>query len=184
MNSLKRTAAHTFMFMAALTLISKLLGFVREMVMANFYGTSYIVDAYVMSTAIPSIIFGGIFGAVATAYMPTYSIIKEQKGKVEGDRFTSQIILSLLASAVGVVFSDQIVRLFASGFTGETANLTSFFVKITFAYVIFTSTANILDAYLHYKGIFLKPIISTYFQNFAIIGVIITSVYTSHYVLA
>jgi putative peptidoglycan lipid II flippase len=189
MNSLKRTAAHTFMFMAALTLISKSLGFVREMVMANFYGTSYIVDAYVMSTTIPSIIFGGIFGAVATAYMPTYSKIKEQKSKAEGDRFTSQIInlliiFSLFASVIGILLSDQIVGIFASGFTGETAKLTGFFVKITFTYVVFTSTANILEAYLHYKGIFLKPIISNYFQNFAIIVVIIISVYTSHYILA
>lgn len=189
MNKLKRTAAQTFVLMATLTLISKLLGFVREMVMANFYGASYITDAYVMATTIPTIIFGGIFGAVATAYMPTYSIMKEKNDKIEGDKFTSQIInilivLSIVASLVGIIFSNQIVTVFASGFTGETANLTSYFVKITFTYVIFTSTANIFDSYLQYKGIFLKPIIAGYFHNFGVIVVIIISTYTSHYILA
>jgi len=51
-------------------------------------------------------------------------------------------------TAPEIVFSDQLTAIFASGFTGETAELTSFFVKVTFAYVIFTSTAGILDAYL------------------------------------
>lgn len=189
MNSLKRTAAHTFMFMASLTLISKILGFIREMIMANFYGTSYIVDAYVMATTIPTIIFGGIFGAVATAYMPTYSKIHRKDGETGANKFTSQVIniiviLSIIASLIGIFLSDQIVQIFASGFEGETAKLTSFFVKITFSYVVFTATGNILDSYLNYKGIFLKPIIAGYFQNFALISVIIISSFSTHYILA
>lgn len=184
-----RTAAQTFALMAILTLLSKVLGFVREMVMANFYGTSYIVDAYVMATAIPSIIFGGIFGAVATAYMPTYSLMKEKEAEGEGDKFTSQVInllvvFSIIAAMTGALFSDQIVYIFANGFDEETASLTSFFVKITFSYVIFTSTSNIFDSYLQYRGIFLKPIIAGYFHNFGTIAVILLSAYTGHYILA
>ncbi|HZK72342.1 MAG TPA: murein biosynthesis integral membrane protein MurJ [Clostridia bacterium] len=186
---MRRTAAHTFMFMAALTLISKLLGFIREMIMANFYGTSYIVDAYVMATTIPSIIFGGIFGAVAIAYMPTYSKIHRKDGETGSNKFTSQVIniiviLSIIASLIGIFLSDQIVQIFASGFEGETAKLTSFFVKITFTYVVFTATGNILGSYLNYKGIFLKPIIAGYFQNLAVIVVIIISSFSTHYILA
>jgi len=189
MNALKRTAAHTFLLMVVLTLISKLLGFVREMIMANYYGASYIVDAYVMATAVPSIIFGGIFGAVATAYMPTFSMIREKDGLDQGNRFTSQImnllvLVSIVASFVGIFFSDQIVSIFASGFEGKTAELTSFFIKITFCYVTFTSTANVLDAYLNYKGIFLRPIVGNYFQNIPVIAVIIISAFTTHHILA
>lgn len=184
-----RTPIHTFLFMVSLTLISKVLGFIRELIMANFYGASYIVDAYVMATAIPGIIFGGIFGAIAIAYTPTFSKIREQNGEEASNEFTSQvlnllILISLIAVSIGVLFSDQIQAVFASGFSGETARLTSFYIKITFSYVLFTSTAGILDAYMQYKGIFLKPIISGYFQNIAIIGVIIISAYSSHIYLA
>lgn len=184
-----RPSTHTFIFMAALTLLSKFIGFFREMVMANYYGASYIVDSYVMASAIPGILFGGVFGAIATAYIPTFSRVKERQGEGEANRFTSQILnllilLSLLVSVLGILLSDQIVAIFASGFKGETAALTSFYIKITFSYVLFTSTAGILDAYMQYRGSFLKPIISGYFQNAGVIFIIILSAFTSHYYLA
>ena len=184
-----RPITHTFFFMVSLTLLAKVFGFVREMVLANFYGTSYVVDAYVMASAIPGIIFGGIFGAVATAFIPAFSKIKEQHGGEAGDTFTVQVInllviLSSMAIVFGILFSDQICSIFASGFEGETARLTSFYIKITFAYVIFTSPAGILDAYMQYKGFYLKPIVSGYIQNIAIISVIVISAIFSHYYLA
>jgi len=184
-----RTAAQTAVLMAILTLISKVFGFVREMVMANFFGTTYITDAYVMAFAIPMIIFGGVFGSIATAYMPLFSRITENDGEKAGSKFTSEVInlllvVSIIAAIVGIAFSDQIVSIFASGFSGETARLTSFFTKVTFCYVLFTSIANILEAYLQYKGIFLVQIVLGYVQNIIVIGVIIISAFTSHYYLA
>lgn len=184
-----KSVAHTFLFMVSLTLISKVLGFIREMVIANFYGANYIVDAYVMSTAIPNILLGGLFVAIATAYTPTYSTIREQSGKNASDKFTSQVInllfiLSLIAILIGIIFSNEITAIFASGFSGETAKLTAYFVKISFSYVLFSSVAGILDAYMQYKGHFLKPIISGYFQNIGVIIIVIISAYTSHYYLA
>lgn len=189
MSTLKRTAAQTAVLMAILTLISKFFGFVREMVMANFFGTTYITDAYVMAFAIPMIIFGGVFGAVATAYMPLFSKVTENEGERAGSRFTSEVInllviVSLCAAVIGIAFSDQIVSVFASGFSGETAKLTSFFTKITFCYILFTSVAGILEAYLQYKGTFLVQIILGYAQNIIVIGVIVVSAFTSHYYLA
>lgn len=186
---MSKKVAYTLFFMVVMTLISKFLGFIRETVIANFYGTSYIVDSYVIAVAIPSIIFGGIFIAIATAYMPTLSTVQETEGKLKANRFTSQIInvillLSILVSIIGFVFSDQIVAIFASGFTGKTAALTSFYIKITFTYVIFTSLSSIFDSYMQYEGSYLKPIVSGYFYNAAIILFVVISAYTSHYLLA
>lgn len=187
--TINKSVAHTFLFMVSLTFISKVLGFIREMVIANFYGTNYIVDAYVMASAIPNILLGGLFIAIATAYTPTYSTIREQTGDKESSVFTSQVInllfvLSLMTVLIGIVFSNEITTIFASGFSGETAKLTSYFIRITFSYVLFSSIAGILDAYMQYKGFFLKPIISGYFQNVGVIIIVIISAYTSHYYLA
>ena len=175
--------------MTILTLASKGLGFLREMVIAYYYGASYITDSYVMANAIPGIIFGGIFGAIATAYMPLYAKFVEQDGEIAGNRFTSEsvnllLVVSVVSSIVGIVFSDQLVAIFASGFTGETARLTSFFVKVTFTYTAFTSIAGILEAYLQYKGSFLPAIAVGYLQNGCIIAVVVISSYISHYYLA
>ncbi|MDO4552103.1 MAG: murein biosynthesis integral membrane protein MurJ [Bacillota bacterium] len=183
-----RTAAQTAMLMAVLTLGSKLLGFIREMIMAACFGASYITDAYVMANNIPGMIFGGIFGAVAVAYMPLFSKLTETKSREEGLLFTNQvmnllILVSLVSSLTGLLLSDQIVSIFARGFTGETAALTSFYVKVSFSWVLFTSTASLLDAFLQYKGVFLLQVVTGYVQNAAVIAVILISYFTSHYYL-
>jgi putative peptidoglycan lipid II flippase len=188
-NGAMRNLAQTAVLMAMLTLCSKLLGFIREMIMANYYGTSYVVDAYVMSTALPGILFGGIFVSIATAYIPIYSKITENQGEKEGNKFTSEIInfmllVSICASIIGIFFSDQLVSIFAGGFSGETAKLTSYFVKVTFAYTLFSSTAGVIDAYLQYKGVFMSQIIAGFAQNIMVIAVIIISAYSSFYYLA
>ena len=189
MNNLKRTAAQTAILMMILTLISKVFGFVREMAMAYFFGTTYVTDALVIALAIPGIIFGGIFGSVATAYMPLFSKTIETDGERAGSKLTSEVInllfiVSIVASIIGILFSNQIVSIFASGFTGETARLASNFTKITLCYVLFTSIAGVIESYLQYKGIFLVQIVLGYIQNIVIISVIIISAYTSHYYLA
>lgn len=184
-----RTAAQTAVLMAILTLGSKLLGFVREMVMAGFFGTSYIVDAYVMAQSIPNILFTGIFIAIATAYIPLLSDKIENEGDLAGNIFTSQVIkilfvVSIISSVLGLFFSNGFVTVFASGFTGETAKLTGHFLKVTFSYVIFISIAGILESFLQYKNTFLPQIIVGYTQNFIVIGTIIISALSSYYLLA
>ena len=184
-----RTVAQTAFLMAILTLVSKLFGFLREMVMANYFGTSYVTDAYVMSSTILSVLFGGVLSAISVAYLPVYSDIAEKDGETEGNQFTSSVINTLLLitaliSLIGILFSDTIISIFARGFTGETAALASFYVKVLFTYVVFSSTAGILDSFLQYKNVFLPQIISGYFVSICSITAIIVSAYTSHYYLA
>ena len=184
-----RTAVQTAMLMAILTLGSKLLGFVREMVMAGFFGTSFVVDAYVMAQAIPGIIFGGIFGAIDIAFMPLFSKITENEGKKQGNKFTSEVIclsftLAALLFIFGFLFSEQLVSIFASKFEGQVAELTSFYLKITFLYLFFTSVAGVLETMLRYRGVFLAQIIIGYSQNIIIIGIIVISAKFDYHFLA
>ncbi len=184
-----QNAAKTAIIMAVLLLCSKLLGFVREMVMAAFFGTSYIVDAYVMAQSIPNMLFLGVFLALATAYMPLLSECMEKGSQEEGNRFTSRVInivliVSAISALVGLLFSDQLTSLMARGFTGETAELTSRYLKITFTYTMFSATAAILETYLQYKGTFIPQIVIGYTQNIIMIATIVICAYTSFYFLA
>lgn len=183
-----RAAVQTALMMSVLTLGSKCLGFVREMVMANYFGTSYVVDAYVMAQSIPTILFAGIFGAVATAYMPLFSNKIEKESEKAGNIFTTQVIkilfiFSLISVVIGFIFSSQITAIFARGFGGETAELTSSFLKITFSYVIFTSIAELLEAYLQYNKVFVPQIIIGYTQSIFVIIAIVISAFTNSYYL-
>lgn len=185
-----RTAAKTAFLLAILTLGSKLLGFIREMLMANYYGTSYIVDAYNVSISIPGIIFAGILGAVATSFVPLFSRKMEQEGEIQANLFTSQTIniltlVSVISSIIGIIFSDQIIWIFAHGFVDDPATfaIASFYVKVTFSFTLFTTTAGIFDAYLKYKNVFLSTTIAGYSVSFFAMIFVVVSYHTSPYYL-
>lgn len=184
-----RTAAQTAVLLAIVTLGSKFFGFVREILMANYYGTTYITDAYVIATSIPSMIFAGILGAIATSFIPIYSKKRETEGELQADLFTSQTInmitiVAIVSSLIGIVFSDQLVYIFTrGGFVGETAAIASFYVKVTFSFTFFTSTAGIMEAYLKYKNVFISPTIAGYSVSIVTIIFIVISHYTSPYYL-
>ncbi|QIB68147.1 murein biosynthesis integral membrane protein MurJ [Aminipila butyrica] len=186
---MKENMIKTAAVMSVLTLGSQCFGFVRELVMANYFGTSYIVDAFAMSTTILNLLFGGLIMSITAAYMPLYSKVVAQKGQEAGEVLTSQVINLLLIitigiSFVGILFSDQIINVCASGFTGETARLASYYTKIIFSYIIFSSITGILEPYLQYRGVFIPQIISGYFISIASAIAIVISAYTSYYYIA
>lgn len=174
------SSAKVMFFMVILTLISKALGFIREMVLAAFYGTSYVVDAFVMAQSIPNIILGGVFVAISTAYMPLYSKQSEKEGKEAGNILTTQVLMilmtiSLIATFIGIGLSDWLIKIFASGFEGESLEMASFFLKVTFSYTLFTSIAGIYKSFLEYKKIFLPQIVIEYMQNISVIIMVVVS---------
>ena len=63
-----------------ITLLSKALGFVRDIVLANYFGASSITDAYFISLVIPGVIAGFIGAGISTAFIPIYSMINDSHG--------------------------------------------------------------------------------------------------------
>ena len=166
--------------MAILTVGGKVLGFLREMILANYFGTGIVTDAYVMAQSIANAVLAGVISAAATSYMPTFSAKVEKDGIEEGDLFTSRLtnLLVLISGTVfilGSVFSKPLVSLLARGFEGEAASLTSFYLKGAFFAIIFNAIVVILEAYLQYGGIFLPQLVLGYVQNISIIVVTVIS---------
>lgn len=173
-----RSAAKTAALMAALTLGTKVLGFLREVLLAGFFGTGLITDAYVMAGAIPGILFAGVFTAMSVSYMPLFSHLMEEEGAGSGNRFTSQALvlstgIALVCSLLGILFADQLVALFAPGYDGPTAALTAFYLRVTFFYIVFHAAAGLLESYLQYRGSFLKPLLAGYLQSACVLAVIL-----------
>lgn len=139
--------------------VAKGFGFVREIVLANYYGTSYVSDVYVAVQNIPAIIFT-IFGtAVTTGFIPLYTEVKIRKNKELADTFANNVfniflVLSLLLATLGVLFSKQLVKLFAGGFKGETFILCNQYAKIIMPTCIAIILVYVYNAYLQIEGYF------------------------------
>ena len=175
MSSRKLTTAQTAAVLAFMMLASKILGLVRELVLAHSYGAGSITDAYSAALSIPNDIFAAVMLSASVAYLPVYSQVVEEQGKKAGDRLTSGLIdrLWIAAAAVcalGCIFARPLVRVFAPGFTGDTADLTVFYMRVAFILVIFSVSKNIQASYLEYHGKFISQRFLGYAENVCIIA--------------
>ena len=126
---------------AMVTVASKLIGFVRDMVVANFYGATLVSDAYFYALQIPSlaiIILGGVGGPFHSAVVAVFSkIIPDYKSKPEefvnrlyNTFLTSTFIFFAIFSIAGFLFADKIMGLIISAGSPELLALATTHFKI------------------------------------------------------
>ncbi len=152
----------TAIIIMIITVISKVFGFFRELVLSYLYGASAISDAYLISLTIPAVIFSFVGTGLSTGFIPMFSQIREKHGDSEANKFTSNIVnilllISTVLVVVGLIFTEPIVKLFASGFKGETLAMAIRFTKLSLVGIYFTGTTYIYSAYLQLNNRFLTP---------------------------
>lgn len=171
----------TALLLMIITIISKLVGFARDLTLSYFYGASSITDAYLISITIPSVIFGFIGTGIATGYIPMYSKIEKLEGSNEGNRYTNNLVNILLVLCTilfvfGLIFTVPIVKLFASGFEGETLEMAISFTRVTLVGMYFTGLISVFNGFLQIKGNYAIPALIGFPMNFfTIIAIIISS---------
>lgn len=142
-----------------LTLISKLTGFGREVSLSYFFGASEITDAYLIAITIPTVIFNFVGIGLSSTYIPMYSSIKEAEGEREAVDFTNNFLnvllfLCTIVYVLGLCFTPQLVRLFASGFQGEVLELAIKYTRICFIGIYITVLISVFSGFLHVNNRF------------------------------
>jgi putative peptidoglycan lipid II flippase len=170
----------TAIVLMIITILIKIFGFFREMVLSYFYGASYISDAYIVALTIPGSIFAFIGVGITTGYIPIYSSVEKEKGTQSAAIFTSNlinfiIIICAIITIIVFTFAEGFVKLFASGFTDEVFLLAVSFTRICIFEIFFVSIVYILSGYLNLKGKFFVPALISLPFNFIIISSIVLS---------
>lgn len=179
----------TAILLMIIMMMSKVIGFARELVLSYFYGASNISDIYLISLSIPVTIFGFVATGISTGYIPMYSNIEEEQGTIEANKYTNNLINILMIICTTLVFfslmfTEDIVRVFASGFEGETFKLAVQFTRISLFGMYFTGLISIFGGFLQLKGNYLIPALIGFPMNFIIILSILISFKTSIFVIA
>lgn len=179
----------TAILLMLLTIFSKVFGFARDITLSYFYGASNISDAYIISTTIPIVIFTFIGVGISTGYIPMYSKVENKKGTEEANRFTNNLINTLLIIctvlvAIGLVFTSPLVKLFASGFEGETLSMAIKFTRISIVGIYFSTLIFVYTGFLQIKGNYTIPALIAFPMNIVTILSIIISIKTNNVVLA
>ncbi|XTR37209.1 murein biosynthesis integral membrane protein MurJ [Paraclostridium tenue] len=177
--------AKSAFWLMVVTMLSKVLGFAREIVLGYFYGTSAYSDVYITAMNIPLVVFAAIGTAIITTFIPLYHEALEVGGDKRALKFSNNIvsivaILSLILAIFGYIFAEPLVKLFAMNFTAEKLGLTVQFVRIMMVGIVFIGLSNIMTAYLQIQGNFTIPGMIGFPNNIIIISSIVISAVTKN----
>ncbi|MBI5185235.1 MAG: murein biosynthesis integral membrane protein MurJ [Nitrospinae bacterium] len=166
---------------AGATLLSRTLGFIRDMIVARFFGATASADSFYVAFRIPNL-FRELFaeGTMSAAFVPVFTEYLTTKDKEEARELASGAFSALLLSVavvvgIGIIAASYMVMAIAPGFTADPVKFTEtvFMARLMFPYLLFISLAALAMGMLNSLGIFFVPALTPVVLNIIIISTII-----------
>ncbi|MCX7715298.1 MAG: murein biosynthesis integral membrane protein MurJ [Clostridia bacterium] len=170
-NKMLKTAS----FMTVATLLAKMCGMARDMIIASFYSLGSENVAFSTAARIPTLLFDVVIGGVISAtFIPVFNSVLECRSKDEAMDFANKFItmitlITVCLSIAGYAFSDTLVYILGPGLNPDTHNLARELSNIMFPMIIFTGLAFSFVGILQSFGEFNIPAIISLVSNLAII---------------
>ena len=151
--------------MSLATFLSRILGLVRDMTLASFFGAAGTSDTFFVAFRIPNLL-RELFaeGSMSSAFVPVLTQVRARDGEEAAARlvrvtFTFMLLLVGAFCALGVIFAPQIVLAIAPGFRGdpEKMALTVLLARIMFPFLLFVSLAALVMGALNTRRVFFVP---------------------------
>jgi len=163
---------------SAMTLLSRVLGFLRDLVFAQKFGANFATDAFYVAFRIPNFM-RRLFaeGSFSVAFVPVLAEIRERGDRQELRDFVDHVCgtlasILLIVVAIGIFAAPIFVSLFAPGFIDQAEKfaLTIDMLRITFPYILLISLAGFAGGILNTYGRFALPALSPVLLNLALIA--------------
>ena len=165
------------------TLLSRLFGYLRDMVLASFFGAGMTADAFIAAFRIPNLmrrLFGE--GSLSVAFVPVFTETLLKGGREDGLRLAVSALKLLLVclsvvSIIGVVAAPTIIQVVVPGFSDlpEKIGLTVTLTRVMFPYVALIGLVALCMAILNVLGHFAAPAIAPVLLNLAMIVAVFTA---------
>jgi putative peptidoglycan lipid II flippase len=177
-NELVTKAAGT---VGALTFLSRILGLVRDILIANFFGSGLSADAFFVAFRIPNLL-RRLFaeGSFSVAFIPVFTEYLQKKSRQQAIELaqvvlTVMILILTIVTVLGIVFSPIIVRIIAPGFggTGDKFVLTVVLTRIMFPYIFLVSLLALFMGILNSIKHFAAPALAPVFLNLGMIAALL-----------
>ena len=161
-----------------INLISRLLGFVRDAVIAREFGASGATDAYLVAYTLPyslQAILGMAFLTVMVPVVTGYFLRgEEEEGwKVVSSMINGTALVLGVITVLGIIFAPQLIRIMAPGFSQEKVELTAYLSRIMFPSIVFMAIGMLLTGVLNAGKIFAVPAFAPAFANIIVILTVI-----------
>lgn len=155
------------------TLLSRILGFVREWAMARFMGTSPVADAFIMAFTLPNL-FRRLLGegVLSVAFVPIFKAKEQTQTPSELWRAVNAVLCALITICLALIVLTAVgstLLMFAVDLPIET-DLMLRLVRIMFPYLLFVCIAAVFIGVLNARGHFFLPAMGTVVLNVVLIG--------------
>lgn len=159
-------------------IVSKIIGFVRDMFVAMFLGAGVENDAFQIAQALPFSFLGTVALSITTLYVTVHSEINDKYGKDQAFQFSNQLLLSLMLfsfviSIFGFISAPILISIFAPGFHNEGKQLAIYNTRIAFLSIVFHFYIAFASGYLNYKRKFFFASLKGIFMNICLLALFI-----------
>ncbi|MBR4185225.1 MAG: murein biosynthesis integral membrane protein MurJ, partial [Clostridia bacterium] len=171
-NGLLGTAA----VMAVIILLAKLLGLLRDILVAHTYGTTDAAIAYETASRLPILIFDFVIGGVVSAaFIPVFSELLVREGKPSAIRYAAAYLNLILAltgvmTVLGILFAGPLVGWLAPDLAPEVHDLAVRLSRILFPMILCTGIAYSFVGILQSLGEFRIPALISLVSNCIMVG--------------
>jgi putative peptidoglycan lipid II flippase len=168
----------TLATVSSLTLLSRILGFVRDFVIARTFGAGMLTDAFFVAFRLPNLL-RRLFaeGAFSQAFVPLLAEYRKQRGETETkqlvDRVASALlVIVMIVAALGVIGAPLLIQVSAPGFAADADKfaLTVTLTRITFPYILFMALVALSAGILNTWSRFALPAFTPVLLNLSFIG--------------
>lgn len=161
-----------------MTLISRVLGLVRDIVLARFFGASLVMDAFLVANRIPNMLRRFFAeGAFSQGFVPVMARYRERHSGEEAREFVDAVagtfgLLLFVVTLLGVLAAPLLVLLVAPGFVGDDGrfDIATLMLRFTFPYLLFVSLTAFAGGILNTWGRFAVPAFTPVLLNVALIS--------------
>jgi len=185
MNAESRHIARRAVTVGGTTLVSRVLGFVRDVITAFALGAGLFADAFFVAFRIPNLL-RSLFaeGSLTMAFIPTFSRVRAEEGEARAQEMARSVLawlvsILLVITALAMVFAPQLTGLIAPGFAKnpELLSVTADLLRICFPFIVFISAVGLCMGILNALDHFFAPAFAPCLLN---IGFIVSALIGWH----
>lgn len=168
-------------FMSIATFISRISGYIKDMILATFFGATGIADTFFVAFRIPNLL-RELFaeGSMSSTFIPVLTEYQTRQGH-EGAKRLVRIIFTFIlvfvgaVCLIGIIFAPYIVTAIAPGFLNmpEKFSMTVLLTRIMFPFLLFISLAALVMGALNTRRVFFVPAFAPVMLNITIIAMVL-----------
>lgn len=174
--------AKTTVIITGIAVVSKILGFIRDAVLAHYYGSSSVSDIFITTLSIPDILFELIANSITIGFVPIATgLLKSNTEKKDINVFTSNVVdifevMAAVFALLFLIFAKSIIHVVAPGFQGNQVGIAVTFLRIVSLSMLFKTVSSVFGAYMQTNRNFVPVSMYGMIMDLVIIAFIIFSV--------